>query len=254
MKLMTSYINYTIGQYIIEPIKRKLKKWIRPYLKIKININDLIHENPKFSLCYHKSSLELIFKKYPDKIYWGVLSKAKSKWSYRLLKNNINKIHWDVLCKSPTKYAREIIKENMNKTCYYLLENPSKWAYKLTLTKSYNVKTVVKYWYYMSANSSNRAIKLLQDNQDKIDWVELCMNSNKKIIDILNKNINKMDYFWILYLNQSAWIYNFWKNNMNIIKNKSLNAGNIINHRFYVNDDTRKYYKLFDIILHKKLM
>lgn len=48
-------------------------------------------------------------------------------------------------------------------------------------------------WWELSLNSNDRAIKLLQENQDKVYWYNLSSNTNNRAIKLLLENKDKID-------------------------------------------------------------
>jgi hypothetical protein len=54
-------------------------------------------------------------------------------------------------------------------------------------------------WEKLSLNENNKAIKLLKQNQDKIDWKNLCFNENNKAIELLKQNQNKICWDLLLF-------------------------------------------------------
>ena len=125
VKLLSSYINFVMAQYIIEP-KKTLKKWCRSHVKIcsLTNFEYVYCKDPNKIDLYELSKsntimAKLILKKYP--IDWQRLSYNSSKWAYRLLDN----IDWILLSKNPSKWARKLLKNNPDKINWnYLSENP----------------------------------------------------------------------------------------------------------------------------------
>jgi len=75
----------------------------------------------------------------------------------------------------------------------------------------------------LSANSNNKAVELLLQNQDKINWYMFSFNPNDKAIQFLDKNIDKIKYY-------------------HLIENKNHNVINLLKN-FYINElNTVRYY------------
>jgi len=72
-------------------------------------------------------------------------------------------------------------------------------------------------WKFLSQNSSPGAIKLLENNLDKIDWYYLSQNPNA--IHILENNIDKLNWYR-LSANPNIFVldYEFLKERMDIIR------------------------------------
>ena len=72
-------------------------------------------------------------------------------------------------------------------------------------------------WKWLSKNTNDRALDLLEKNMEKIDWVWLSMNTNDRAFDLLEKNMDK------------NFIYYKFKNEMSkneelfIVNNRGLN-------------------------------
>ena len=56
----------------------------------------------------------------------------------------------------------------------------------------------------LSKNSSEEAITLLKENQDKINWVELSYNPSFEAVKLLLDNPSKIDWY---YLSQNIHIF-----------------------------------------------
>jgi hypothetical protein len=112
VKLLSSYINFTIGTYIIEPV-RKLKKWVEPFVRMdhvldikyiyrgiykkygyNININNNIYYSSLMNLQLLGNTMlsKIILKNISPTIIYKYLSLNPSRWAYNLLKNNFDKI------------------------------------------------------------------------------------------------------------------------------------------------------------------
>ena len=99
VKSLSSYVNFMISKYIIEP-KKTLKKWIKTHIKDEDSLNF------EYIYCRNKTNTimaKLILKYMPDKINWCNILENPSQWAYKLYK-----IYWSCIP-----------------------ENPSRWAYKL---------------------------------------------------------------------------------------------------------------------------
>ena len=237
VKLSSSYINFVVAQYIIEP-KRTLKNWAKKFVNInclndfeyiynrdfnKININALSKSNTIIA--------KLILKKHPDKINLCYLSENSSRWAYKLL----DEIDWFFLSRNPSKRARKLLKNNPDKiNSHSLSGNPSRWAYKL-LDKNNS--------YLLSGNPSRWAYKLL----DKIHWNYLSGNPSKWAHKLLKNNPDKIDWNFLL-INPSRWAYKLLKNNSDKIN------WDVFSSNPYLFRTVMTNYKLFDVLLHKKLI
>ncbi len=58
----------------------------------------------------------------------------------------------------------------------------------------------------MSRNNSEGAIRLLEKNQDKIDWYYLSYNKSEGAIKLLEHNQNKITWDWLI---QNPRIFNY---------------------------------------------
>ena len=271
VKTLSSYINFTVALYIIEPLKI-VKKWAKNSMKMKTIVDsEYIYSRDinifnEYHLCKTDTIMsKVILKHRPDKIDWSILSRNSSRWVYKLLKNNTNKIdynalsqnksnwtikildlekiNWHLISANPSRWACKLIKNNPDKIeLQFLLENPSKWAIR-TLEKYNNIDLK-----YLSHNPCNKiAYELLVNNPTYINYHWLCVNSSKWINKILNKNLDKINWH-LLLLNSSKWAYKLLKKNPEKIIWAWFSANPYILNPVKINT----YYKLFDNILHKK--
>lgn len=206
MKIISNYINFTIGQYIIEPT-RKLDKWLYKYIdeieleecskyifcapsnliyKIPIITNaqqtkDIIDSRDWNKMSYSQSwKAYKILKKNIDKIIWNSLCTNQSIWAGKLIANNFDKIDWEMLIMNGSKWAVELLENNEDMIDLMGLSlNSSEWAYELF---RYNLDCIV--WEIFSNNWGQWAYKLLKKNPDKIDWRMFSINPNMFVPDV----------------------------------------------------------------------
>jgi len=249
VKLVSSYINFTIANYIMEPIKT-LKKWVKPYVK---EIGFL--SNFEYIYCRNSDKIansvisksntlitKIILQNVPHKINWYKLSQNSSHWAYRLLKNNPNKIFYNSLSRNPSNWAYKLLKKNGTEIHYDdISRNPSLWAKKIFMNRPDKTE-----FYSLSQNPSKWAYKLLNNN---VNLYGLSQNIGDWACELLKKNPEKI-YWWYLSLNPSKWAYKFLKNNPCMINWFVF----LLNPNIFkpMKHKTKQYYKLFDQLLHKK--
>ena len=220
VKILSSYINFAIGQYIVEP-KKTLKNWVKPYVQTDqlkdpgyIYYNNIDTPDDCYLSSNNSITAKVILKKDPSKIEWDNISENTSKWAYKLLKPD--KINWRYLSGNPSKWAYKLLKNNLDKiSSYWLSINPSEWAFRLL--KPENID-----WAALSVNKSKWALKLLESNPDKINWKNISMNpSAYKLLEqllakpkVLEGSLflepNKVDLYY-LSENPSKWAYKILK-------------------------------------------
>ncbi len=171
----------------------------------KIIYSYLLSENP---IAFH------ILQKNQDKIDWSHFSSNTNPLCLNLFQKNLDKLNWLILSRNPI--AIPILEQNPNKIdWYYLSENPSaihlleknidKINWK-NLSKNTSINLFDKKlldnnidkldFVLLSQNPS--AINILEDNIHRIDWTHLCYNTSA--IKLIEENMEKV-YFGIVYLN-----------------------------------------------------
>ena len=174
VKLLTSYINFTIAQYIIEPIKT-LKKWAKPYaiLKQMRNISsqqrniDVIRSPRNSNRQYPTTVSNGKISLGRNKINWPCLSVNTSRWAFKLLKNNKTELLFLTL--NPNKKIYNLLKNNLNNVDL-LKTNDLKDNFK-TIKKLENVQELINQENKLNKNSSKifetidyyEAIKMLHE-------------------------------------------------------------------------------------------
>lgn len=106
---------------------------------------------------------------------------------YILQKNR--SISWDIISRNPN--ALLILEQYKDKISYhYLCKNTNDDAVKLLLTKPLEYID----WFFLSSNSTNSALDILEANMNNIHWKYLSENTNNRAIDLLEKNIDKINW------------------------------------------------------------
>ena len=224
-----------MAQYIIEP-KKTLKKWVKPHVQTESLSNfEYVYYRTKNIDIYklsHSNTImaKTILKQMPDKINYNSLSFNSSKWAYKLL----DKIDTHFLSKNPSKWGRKMLK-NTKIDWYMLTQNTSRWAYKILKSNPHNIN------YVLSKNPSKWAYKLL----DKIEWLLLSENPSDWARKLLRPNIINWGY---LSKNPSKWAYKLLKNKPYMIDWEFFSSNP------YIFNIVKTNYKLFDVLLHKKLI
>ena len=144
MKLSTSYVNYTIAQYIIEPIK-DLDEWLKDH-KYKLILENMV--DIEYVYCRDKYAhilsstntimAKIILKNNIDKIKWHSLCYNTSNWAGDILKNNLDKIDWRKLCCNKSYWAGKILKNNLDKIDWFSFSsNPNIFVPNIQKTNKY---------------------------------------------------------------------------------------------------------------------
>jgi hypothetical protein len=241
--MLSSYINFTIGQYIIEP-KKTLKKWTRP------NVNMEVLSNLEYAYVRNKIDKNIlsktntimakfILKNNPDKLNWRFLLLNSSTWANKLFKMNI--IDWLWLSDNPNKRASKILKTRRDKiNWYWLSRNPSNWAIKILKN---NPKETSYSW--ISGNPNKWAYKLLKNKKEHINWNALSRNPSQWVGKLIRKNPDKINWD-LISLNSSKWAYKMLKKNKDKINWTTFSSNP------YLFRIIKTNYKLFDDLIYKK--
>ncbi len=175
----------------------------------------IFNVNPRLSwddVCYNKSPMALdLLMIHQDKINWELL--VKNFDATYILKDNLDKIdsldkidRWYWISRNPN--AIDILENILKKEKWSrFLRHPK--VNSIGLSGNLNaVHLLHQYpskidWSALSGNESFEAIKLLENNQHKIDWFNLA--GNKNAIHILENNIDKLNQTHIfLSMNYNA--------------------------------------------------
>lgn len=126
-----------------------------------------------------------------DKIDWCELSSNENDRAIELLKQNPEKIDWSYLCRNSNDKVYDLLLENQGKISWIdLLVNKNSKI--LGLYDNNMDKMNDDYWIRLCENNCDKALKILEANQDKINWNVLASNNNDKAIKLLSENIDKI--------------------------------------------------------------
>ena len=141
------------------------------------------------ALSLNPNAIELL-KANPEKINWEMLSTNPN--AIELLKSNIDEINWSALSVNPN--AIDLLRENMDEIDWEeFMTNPN----AIGLIKENLDEVIDNYGLYgLSANQNTEAIELLQKYPKYISEpaIELSGNPNPKAIELLRDNINIIDW------------------------------------------------------------
>ena len=147
-----------------------------------------------------------LLEKNPGRIDWYRLSSNVA--AFHILEKNIDKIIWSELSRNRNPDALNLFKISyftlFTTNWYALCQNPKamsfiemewdstktlNWFYKWFCCDSCNTKCLIR-WTALCANTNPEAIRILEDNPDKIDWSAL--SSNPAATRLLEKNQEKI--------------------------------------------------------------
>lgn len=285
MKILTSYINYTIGQYIIEP-KYKFVKWLKntkkynenskKYEIVDLAINMIISKrnlSDKLNKIRNNYHEDLFF----DNLYFMVnrLIDIKKIWTNTVIKNFFSYYKTEENIEDAIQNA---IQKNFS--LRHINALGMKYVVEcICLNKDKKVAPIIKEhfeeisWRILSRNSADWAVDILLNNLNKVDYSDLSINSNDRIVDyllknqslidvvciLLNTNIKVRDYIlknidninWKIFSkNRSKWALDILKKNIN---QPNINVYQLYNNPFSkkVNKNfSNKYYLDFDKYLY----
>lgn len=135
-----------------------------------------------------------ILKNNPKYISWEGLSTNQSPEIVPLLEANLDKVNWNNISANPSPGVVSIIKKEIEQDGYRVS------LYRLSGNPSFEVMSIIESnidkndsidWYDLSKNP--KAVHILRNNIDKIDWDSLCENESPEAIDLLQEypeNIN----------------------------------------------------------------
>ncbi len=194
----------------------KLKDWIDEEILLKCNSFQKLVLNPNSMF-----TIECLLKSEKFNINWGLLSTNPS--AIYILEKNQNKISWMSLCRNPSALylieknqnnivnnemclfvnteTRRIIENNLNLLNHeasYLIQRHESCFDLIDTTNIDNLN-----WHFFSLNTHPLAIKMMEENINKINWISL--NQNPKAVHILEKNQDKI--CWNYFVQNEGGIY-----------------------------------------------
>ena len=145
-------------------------------------------------LSENPNAIELL-KANQDKIKWSFLSVNPN--AIELLKANQDKIDWGEFMSNPNPNAIGLIKENLDEVknnygLYGLAENQNTEA--LELLQKEDPQSFRYAGIDLSGNPNPKAIDLLRDNIDIIDWQILSFNPSLEALKLLKEHPEKIDW------------------------------------------------------------
>ena len=207
-KFMKLYTTLSTKYVLRDWIDKDKLNW--EYVAFNPNAIDFLEENYNniewFELAENPNAIDLL-EKNPTKINWYRVSLNPN--AIKLLEKNPNKIDWDHLSGNPN--AIHLLKKrlkleklygddfaNTNRINWYSLSsNPNaidllkaQIKYEESLQHKLRGWDLNIKWEYLCLNP--KAIKLLENNPNKINWDNLCLNP--KAIELLEKNPNKINW------------------------------------------------------------
>jgi len=254
-----------------------LKKYIKnnisksPLLSITQNTIDLLSSNDNIKVLK-------FLEKHPYLINWEILMKNPHPYAYKMFYPRcIIKDNFRNLLHNTNEKVGEIIKlcKISNNVSYKIFENSSLWAYEI-ISKTLAPNLSILEYDCLCDNPSEWAIKILTENQSKINWRLLSRNYMAK--DLITNNLDKISwrvFCWSVGKYEKQWmidiLYKYPKNidwiTLNLFDKKFI-IDLMEKYKKYINFDTitirssffekdissNKYYKLFDKLLHKTMI
>lgn len=149
----------------------------------------MLYQNP--------NTLHLLSLFLPKKIDWAYLSSNTNPNAIQLLRENIDKIDWKLL--SENESAIDILTEHQDKIVWSKLARNSN-AYELILLNMDKFDI-----FDLCYNTNPKIIKLIEERLDTLDlWGPL--SANPAAIKILEKNQDKIEWYWF---SQNPAIFEF---------------------------------------------
>lgn len=182
-------IKYEEG-ILLNPLYIKLIE--KNFHLLKKTKRDVLYANP--------AALHLLDLR-PKSIQWDYLSSNSNPIAIKLLKENIHEIYWTYLSANPA--AIEILTENQDKIIFRTLAaNPN----AISLIKKYMNKIDIIYLCY---NTNLEILDIVEKQLDKlINWAPL--SKNPSAIKILQKNQDKINWYFFSQ-NPAIFEYNYLK-------------------------------------------
>ena len=126
-----------------------------------------------------------------DEIDWTELSSNSNDRAVELLKQRPEKIVWSYLSRNSNDKVYDMLRENPDKISWLdLLVNKNSRI--LGLYHNNMDKMQDNYWNMLCENNCDKALEILEANEDRIDWNVLASNNNDKAIKILSENMDKI--------------------------------------------------------------
>jgi len=162
-------------------------------------------------ICGNPRAFRNIQKRKIEDINWNWFSKNTHPDAVHMIEQHIysKQLSWSFISANPSatyllkKYPEKINKTylNSNPEAIVLLEEHPGWIIPEILACNKNggrlLKTAVNckryYWNNLCSNPSLRAINIIKNNYDKIDFEGLSKNTNTEVIPIIRTNIDKCD-------------------------------------------------------------
>lgn len=139
------------------------------------------------------SALDLLWNN-QNEIDWANLSMNKNDKAIKLLEENMEKIDWHYLSQNSNDKVYDLLMKNPDKISWEMLpRNKSDKVLSLYDIGDNISKINSKGWNLLSLNNSNKALEILEANQDKIEWPNLAENDNDKAIELLRSNLDKIE-------------------------------------------------------------
>ena len=283
MKQLNSYVNFTIGLYIVPTIKVIDKFWrkyfykmknIKPYYSDYTNYKKELKKDLQNNEMYIYGPSSLWFKKYmkfyPDKMNWCIFSKSEDNVAMRVIKNNLDKVDWMYISENPNPKIENILRKNIDKISLGdLICNKGKWVenfvdemkfpiknYSFSLSYSKNEwvwkNYEITFYNGLTSNTSKWAGEFIDKNFDELvedGYLQAITyyNNGDFMYDLVMKHPELIDYKDISR-NGSKWALKFLKNNIDKVDWQVFDNNNI-----YVNDrkSSNICCKLFDKLIYE---
>jgi hypothetical protein len=137
-----------------------------------------------------------LLKENIDKIRWGLFVLNSSEWAVDMIERNLDSIPWvnnKMLSSNYSPRIIDILRRNPHMIdWYYLSQNP--FAAPLLLENLDKIN-----WEALSSNEGDDCLKILEEYPSNIDWRILSENPSPRAIKILENNLDKIEWFYLWY-------------------------------------------------------
>jgi len=200
--------------FLTLPSNQRITEFIDKY-------HHLIPNDTIYMLSRRNDTLDLLERK-PYLIRWPILSSNTHPKAINILENNKNKIVWKYFSSNTNPRAIEIMENNISRVVWEsVLENVDQNENIIEFVDKYQ-DIIIKEVDMMLISSSCNAINIIENNIDKVDWIELCYNTHPKAMEILENNLDKVSWSGLSFNKKALDIKNRYLHKLTSISKKEL--------------------------------